>query len=179
MLRGHGIGHDTFYRSKKKYGGLGVSDARRMKQPENENKRLKGIVADQVVNIQAQKDTRGNKRTSAASGRRQAAGREGEVGAPSGPLDGLPPLHRSVTRASDRPRKSFESRSINWPRSDSGGALVRFAFGCLGGDRTQAGRLNQVRPHGSLGGRTPEEFASDTLESGEDSALVHTHGVRE
>jgi putative transposase len=38
---------------------------------------------------------------------------------------------------------------------------------------------NQIRPHSSLGERTPEEFASDTLGSGEASALVHNPGVRE
>jgi putative transposase len=61
VLRRHGISHDTFYRWKKKFGGLEVSDARRLKQLEEENRRLKRIVADQVLNIEALKDLLGNK----------------------------------------------------------------------------------------------------------------------
>jgi putative transposase len=61
VLRRHGISHDTFYRWKKKYGGLDVSEARRLKQLEDENKRLKRIVADQALNLQALKDLLGNK----------------------------------------------------------------------------------------------------------------------
>jgi putative transposase len=41
-----GISEATFYNWKKKYGGLGVSELRRLKQSEEENARLKRIVAD-------------------------------------------------------------------------------------------------------------------------------------
>ena len=61
LLRRHGISHDTFYRWKRKYGGLEVSDARRLKQLEDENRRLKRIVADQALNVQTLKDLLGNK----------------------------------------------------------------------------------------------------------------------
>ena len=61
LCRRHGISTDTFYRWKKKYGGLEVSDARRLKQLEEENRRLKRIVADQAVNLQVLKDLLGNK----------------------------------------------------------------------------------------------------------------------
>ncbi len=61
LLRRHGISHDTFYRWKKKYGGMEVSDARRLKQLEDENRRLKRIVADQALNLQVVKDLLGNK----------------------------------------------------------------------------------------------------------------------
>ncbi len=61
LLRRHGISHDTFYRWKKKYGGMEVADARRLKQLEDENRRLKRIVADQVLNIQTLKDLLGNR----------------------------------------------------------------------------------------------------------------------
>jgi putative transposase len=61
LLRRHGISHDTFYRWKKKYGGMEVADARRLKQLEDENRRLKRIVADQVLNIQVLKDLLGNR----------------------------------------------------------------------------------------------------------------------
>ena len=41
-----GIAEATFYNWKKKYGGLGVSERRRLKQREEENARLKRMVAD-------------------------------------------------------------------------------------------------------------------------------------
>ena len=41
-----GIAAQTFYRWKKKYAGLGVAELRRLKQLEDENKKLKQLVAD-------------------------------------------------------------------------------------------------------------------------------------
>jgi putative transposase len=41
-----GVTEQTFYRWKRKYAGMGVSDVRRLKQLEDENKRLKALVAD-------------------------------------------------------------------------------------------------------------------------------------
>ncbi len=41
-----GIAEQTFYRWKKKYGGLGVSELRELKQLREENRRLKRMVAD-------------------------------------------------------------------------------------------------------------------------------------
>lgn len=61
LCRRHGISENTFYRWKKKYGGLEVNEARRLKQLEEENRRLKRIVADQALNLQVLKDLLGNK----------------------------------------------------------------------------------------------------------------------
>jgi putative transposase len=55
LTRKHGISQQTFYRWKAKYGGLDVSEARRLKQLEDENRRLKKIVADQALDIEAMK----------------------------------------------------------------------------------------------------------------------------
>ena len=52
LCRRHGVTGTTFYRWKHKYGGLQVSEARRLKQLEEENRRLKRVVADQALNIQ-------------------------------------------------------------------------------------------------------------------------------
>ena len=41
-----GISEQTFYRWKKKYGGLGMNELRRLKQLEEENRRLKQMIAD-------------------------------------------------------------------------------------------------------------------------------------
>jgi putative transposase len=45
-IRKMGISEATFYNWKKKYGGLGPSEVRRLKQLEDENRRLKQMVAD-------------------------------------------------------------------------------------------------------------------------------------
>ena len=55
LCRQHGICDQTYYRWKAKYGGLEVSEARRLRQLEDENRRLKHIVAEQVLDIQALK----------------------------------------------------------------------------------------------------------------------------
>ena len=49
LCRRHGIARETFYRWKKKYGGLQVNDAKRLRALEEENRRLKRVVADQVL----------------------------------------------------------------------------------------------------------------------------------
>jgi putative transposase len=45
------ISEQTYYRWRKEYGGLGVDQARRLKQLERENARLKKVVADQALDI--------------------------------------------------------------------------------------------------------------------------------
>jgi len=56
VLRKHGISQGTFYRWKAKFGGMEVSDARRLKGLEDENRRLKKLVADQALDIQILKE---------------------------------------------------------------------------------------------------------------------------
>jgi putative transposase len=51
-----GITRTTFYRWKAKYGGMGSDDAKRLKQLEDENRRLKKIVADQTLDMQILKE---------------------------------------------------------------------------------------------------------------------------
>lgn len=46
VCRQHGITEPTYYRWKKKFGGMDVSEAKRLRQLEDENRRLKAIVAD-------------------------------------------------------------------------------------------------------------------------------------
>ena len=46
VIRSIGISEQTFYRWKKKFAGLGVAELRRLRQLEDENRRLKGLVAD-------------------------------------------------------------------------------------------------------------------------------------
>ena len=56
LCRRHGIADATFYTWRSKYGGLEISEMRRLRQLEDENRRLKGIVADQALDLQALKD---------------------------------------------------------------------------------------------------------------------------
>jgi putative transposase len=53
VCRKHGISDQTYYRWKAQYGGLEVSEACRLRQLEDENQRLKQMVADQALDIQA------------------------------------------------------------------------------------------------------------------------------
>ena len=59
IIRRHGIALDTFYRWKRKYSGLGKGELARLKTLEDENRRLKRMVADQALNIQVLKDALG------------------------------------------------------------------------------------------------------------------------
>jgi putative transposase len=56
LCRRHGISDATFYTWRSKYGGLEISEMRRLRQLEEENRRLKAIVADQALDLQALKD---------------------------------------------------------------------------------------------------------------------------
>ena len=52
ISRKHGICEQTYYRWQAKYGGLEVSEARRLRSLEEENRRLKQLVAEQALDIQ-------------------------------------------------------------------------------------------------------------------------------
>jgi putative transposase len=56
LCRRHGISAQTFYRWKAKFGGLEGGDARRLKAREDENARLKRLVAEQALDNQILKD---------------------------------------------------------------------------------------------------------------------------
>ena len=55
ICRREGISEQTFYRWKSKYGGLGVSEVKRLKALEDENRRLKQLIGDKELDIQALK----------------------------------------------------------------------------------------------------------------------------
>jgi putative transposase len=52
VVRRLGVSEQTYYRWKAKYGGMEVSDAKKLKSLEDENRRLKTMVADQALDIQ-------------------------------------------------------------------------------------------------------------------------------
>ena len=59
LCRRHGIAETTFHRWRAKYGGMQVSEARRLKQLEDENRRLKRLVAEQALDLVMLKDVAG------------------------------------------------------------------------------------------------------------------------
>ena len=61
LCRKHGISSPTFYKWKAKYGGLDVSEARRLKALEDENAKLKRMLADAMLDNVALKDLLGKK----------------------------------------------------------------------------------------------------------------------
>lgn len=56
VIRKLGVSEQTFYRWKRKYAGMGVAELRRMKQLEEENRRLKQLVADLSLDKQILQD---------------------------------------------------------------------------------------------------------------------------
>jgi putative transposase len=56
LCRKHGISETTFYAWKDKFGGMTVSEARRLRGLEQENSRLKQIVADLTLDVRALKE---------------------------------------------------------------------------------------------------------------------------
>lgn len=61
VCREHNISEQTYYRWKRKYGGMEQSEARRLKDLEQENSRLKRLVADQALDIQILKEVNSKK----------------------------------------------------------------------------------------------------------------------
>jgi len=61
LIRQVGITEQTFYRWKNKYGGMEVSDAKRLKSLEEENRRLKTMVADLMLDNKILKDVNSKK----------------------------------------------------------------------------------------------------------------------
>lgn len=61
LCRDHGVSQETIYRWRRKFGGMEVSDAKRLKQLEDENRRQKKLVADLTLDKEALKDVLGRK----------------------------------------------------------------------------------------------------------------------
>ena len=56
VCRKHGISGTTFYKWNAKYGGMQVSDAKRLKALEDENRRLKKLLAEQMMDVATLKE---------------------------------------------------------------------------------------------------------------------------
>ena len=56
ICRRHGISEASFYKWKQKYGGMQVSEAKRLRLVEEENRKLKKLVADQALDMMVLKE---------------------------------------------------------------------------------------------------------------------------
>ena len=56
VIRKLGVSEQTYYRWRKRYGGLKIEDAKRLKALEKENVRLKRLVADQALDLSILKE---------------------------------------------------------------------------------------------------------------------------
>lgn len=61
LCRKYGITETTFYRWKRKYGGMQVSEAKRLRELEEENRRLKPLVAEQALDNRVLQELLGKK----------------------------------------------------------------------------------------------------------------------
>jgi putative transposase len=55
VCKAHGVSEQSFYRWRNKYGAMEVCDMRRLRELENENGRLKRLLADRVLEVDAMK----------------------------------------------------------------------------------------------------------------------------
>ena len=61
VCRKHNVSEQSFYRWTAKYGGVGASDLKRLKELERENSELKKLVAEQALDIRMLKDVNAKK----------------------------------------------------------------------------------------------------------------------
>jgi len=59
LCRKHGISDATFYNWRSRYGGMEVSDARRLKSLEDENRRLEKLLAESMLDVATLKEALG------------------------------------------------------------------------------------------------------------------------
>lgn len=83
LARQHGVSEATLYNWKAKYGGMDVSDAKRLKALEDENAKLKKLLADQMLEASALREllSKNGRARRQARSRRASAGRDGPFGA--------------------------------------------------------------------------------------------------
>jgi putative transposase len=61
VCKKHGVSEQSFYRWRKRYGGMDVSEARRLKELETENTRLKKLLAERDLEIEVMKEINSKK----------------------------------------------------------------------------------------------------------------------
>jgi len=115
VCRKHGVSSATFYKYKAKYGGLEVSDARKLKALEDENAKLKKLLAEAMLDNAILKDVAAKNGDARCEAGRCGARVQGARGEPASGVRG--PWGRSLERALPQ-RSSRRSRAA---RDDEGG----------------------------------------------------------
>lgn len=88
ICRGLGISTGTFYNWRSKYAGLEVNEAKRLRELESENAKLKKLLADKLLEVEAMKDVL----SKSGEARQEEADRRASGGAPPAQrTDGVPP----------------------------------------------------------------------------------------
>ena len=82
LARKHGVSEASIYNWKAKFGGMDVSEAKRLKQLEEENAKLKKLLAEQMLDVAAMREllSKNGRARRAARSRRAFAGRDRPVG---------------------------------------------------------------------------------------------------
>jgi putative transposase len=201
IIRKLGISEQTFYRWKKRFAGLGIAELRRLRTLEEENSKLKQLVADQLVGGQRFRlltlvDNHSRESLAIEVGQRLTGddvvrvlehvtaqrGKPQSLRVDNGPefisksLD-LWACFNGVKLEFSRPGKPTDNAVIEsfngWLRDE---CLNQHWFLSLDEARavTEAWRedYNRVRPHGALGNQTPSELAGPT------TRLVSRRGQR-
>ena len=133
VCRKHGISTATFYGWKAKFGGMEVSEAKRLKQLEDENAKLKRLLADAMLDNAALKDLMTQKNSDA---RRQARGcRPSRVRLRDERAPGVPPDPRPIARPSvidrvDRETTPCAAACGSWRPSSAGSVIAGCTFCC-------------------------------------------------
>jgi putative transposase len=70
LCRKHGISDATFYKWRSCYGGMEVSDARKLKSLENENRKLKKLLAESMLDVSTLKEMLGKRASDAQFAKR-------------------------------------------------------------------------------------------------------------
>jgi putative transposase len=123
VCRKHGISSATFYKWKAKYGGLEVSDAKRLKALEDENAKLKKLLAEAMLDNAMLKDVAAKKwrrpprseRPSLICGPLANGGRARSWGQTA---------HQCAIAASELTMRSCAPACANWRRSAAGSATA-------------------------------------------------------
>ena len=125
VCRKHGIRPASFYKLKAKFGGLDVSDTRRLKQLEDENAKLKRLVADTMLDVVVLKDLLGKRWRHQLSGGKRHSRRCGITKSRSaGSATSLVSIQRPCGARGRLIMRIFARRCMRSPKSATGLATV-------------------------------------------------------
>ena len=170
VCRRHGISSATFYKWESKFGGLEVSDARRLRRLEQDNSRLKKLLAEAMLDNVVLKNlaskklvTPGAKREAVTHARKQHGLSERRACRPVGVSRRV--IRYEPTRPDDGAMRNGFVESFNGRLRDeclnetlfTSLAHARFVLAAWQHD------YNTVRPHSKLGGKTPAEIAGERV----------------